>query len=256
MNFKSQILSIGLMILISVILLSLALGLDKDESIEFSKIEISGNVYQSSEQYYQFANLDQCIEQNLPVQIIRDRLEKHPYVQRAEIIFEGNGVISTKIIEKKFKAILLSKKKQYYLTNEFEALPIIGQIQRTDYPVISNIKLSGSELINSVNNIGDLKTAVQIIDAMKYLNPQMYAQISEVDLCNGNNLVLYFNTLKYPVVFGEKDGLNKVVYLNKLWNQLNKKKMGSMINYIDLRFEDKVYLGITEEYLADRNKRS
>ena len=256
MKFKSQIFSIGLMILISAILLSLALGLDKDESIEFSKIEISGNVYQSSEQYYQFANLDQCIEQNLPVQIIRDRLEKHPYVKRAEIIFEGDGVISINILEKKFKAILYSKKKQYYLTNKFEPLPIIGQIQRTDYPVISNIKLSENELISSVQSNAELKAAIQIIDAMKHLNPQMYSQISEVDLCNGNNLVLYFNTLNYPVVFGEKDGLNKVVYLNKLWTQLNRKKMGPMINYIDLRFDEKVYLGINEEYIADGNKRS
>jgi cell division protein FtsQ len=246
-----------MMALILIILLSLALGLDKEESIVFNKIEISGNVYQSSEQYYEFAKLDQCIEQNLSIQIIRDRLEKHPYIKRAEIIFEGSGVISANIIEKKFKAILINKNSQYYLTDKLEVLPIIGQIQRTNYPLISNIKLADDKIMmNSLKGNNDIKTAMAIIDAMKHMNPEMYSQISEIDLCNGSNLILYFNSLKYPVVLGQNDGIHKVVYLNKLWKQLNTKKMGPIINYIDLRFEEKIYLGITEEYLADGKKRS
>ena len=245
------------MMLITILLLSLALGLDNEDSIELNKIEISGNVYQSSDQYFNFANLKQCIEQNLPVQIIRDRLEKHPYVQSAEITLEGEGVISTKIIEKKFKAIILSKNKQYYLTDDLETLPIIGKIQRTDYPLVSNIKLGeGKGLAGAIRGSAELRNAVKILDAMNFVNPQMFNQISEVDLCYGKNIVLYFNSLPYPVVFGKSNGANKVVYLNKLWNQLNRKKMGPMINYIDLSFSEKVYIGITEEYLADRNKRS
>ncbi|MBL1212929.1 MAG: hypothetical protein HND52_06190 [Ignavibacteriae bacterium] len=257
MKSNSQIFNIGIAVIISILLLILALGIDDNEPFEFVEIEITGNHYQSSEQYFEFANLQQCIDQNLSVQIIRDRLEKHPYIKRAEIIFEGDGLISANIIEKKFKAIIISESKQYYLTENFEALPIIGKIQRTDYPLISNIKLyDNNSLISSVKYSDDLKNAVKIIDAVKFMNPEMHSQISEVDLCFGKNIALYFNSLNYPVVFGKTNGSEKVVYLNKLWKQLNRKKMGKMINYIDLSFDEKVYLGLTEEYLEEKDKRS
>jgi cell division septal protein FtsQ len=257
MKSNSQILNVGMAVIISILLLSLAFGIEDNESFEFNEIDITGNIYQSDEQYFKFANLQQCIDQNLPVQIIRDRLEKHPYIERAEITFEGDGLVSANIIEKKFKAIIISENKQYYLTKNFEALPIIGKIQQTDYPLISNIKLNNDKgFIASVKYCDDLKTAVKIIDAVKFMNPEMHGQISEVDLCFGNNIALYFNSLNYPVVFGKNNGTRKVVYLNKLWKQLNRENMGNMINYIDLSFEEKVYLGLTEEYLEDKDKRS
>ena len=257
MKTNSQILNIGMAVIISILLFTLALGIEDNESFEFNEIKITGNIYQSVEQYFEFTKLQQCIDQNLPVQIIRDRLEKHPYIERAEITFEGDGLVSANIFEKEFKAIIISESKQYYLTKNFEALPIIGKIQRTDYPLISNIKLQNDKgLISSVKFSDDIKTAVKIIDAIKFMNPEMHSQISEVDLCFGNNIALYFNSLNYPVVFGKSNGTKKVVYLNKLWKQLNKENMGKMINYIDLSFEEKVYLGLTEEYLEDKEKRS
>ena len=76
MRTKTQIINTVAAFLMILLLFVLALGLDSNESFEFSKINIIGNSYQSAEQYFAFANLQQCIDQQLSIRIIRDRLEK------------------------------------------------------------------------------------------------------------------------------------------------------------------------------------
>jgi len=61
--------------------------------------------------------------------------------------------------------------------------------------------------------------------------------------------------LNFPVVFGRKDEIKKVVYFNNLWKFMKGNEVNNYLDYVDLRFDKHVYLGITEEYSGNEEKR-
>jgi cell division septal protein FtsQ len=257
MTLKSKILSVGLLSVLSAALLILSFGMERNGALEFDEIDITGNIYQSNIQYSKFAKLDECIENNLSLQIIKNRLEKHPYVKFADVIYESGNKLKVNIHEKEFVAILVNRSKQYILTEDFEALPVIGEVHNSDYPLVCNLNFDKSERdILVLENNSDLRMAFKILKSIEILNPEMFAQISEIDLCNGKTIAVYFNNFEYPIVVGKKNEIRKIVYLNKLWTHLNGKKVNKLIKYINLEFNNMIYLGMSDDFAVDKKEKS
>jgi len=112
-----------------------------------------------------------------------------------------------------------------------------------DYPVISNLpaKLQVKEFVSLKSD--EMKTVFRMIEAAKLIDLKYYLSVSEIYI-QSKDIFVYFSEFSFPVRFGNADAAKKMVYFNKLWQNLTSVSgAASAINYIDMRFDNRVYIG-------------
>jgi cell division septal protein FtsQ len=239
-------------ILLSVIVFSiLYLSLftyHKKGKEEIKMINIYGNSLLSKEIYLRFADIDQSsVYDDLTLNMIKKRIEEHPYIAKAEVKSDGRGNVAVKIKEKDIYAVLLSNTEPYFLTNEFELLKIQKFTDYSDIPVISNFRISDKLLASTIYKTVDVIEAFRIIDAAKITDIELAKKLSEINLKNGGDVVLTFSGINYPVLFGRGNESKKMIYLSLVWERINNlKESFQKTEYIDLRFTDEAYIGSKE----------
>lgn len=255
MTKKQKILNLIFLLMLTGLISYLSLTIKVNNyKIEF--ISLEGNFHLSKEQYLLFANLlDKSNYKNLSLQIIKDRIEKHPYIDRADVRYDGNNKVSIKIYEKKFESILLNNQNQYILTEELEVLPFLPKTKNVDYPIISNVYLNDSvKVLTSLKNNYDVLTASKILSGIKFLNLELFDGLSAIDMNYGGDVILYFSNFDFPIIVGRGNEIKKVVYLSNLWNYLKGKEINNYMNYIDLRYAGHIYFGIQDSLQAGEKK--
>ncbi len=232
-------------------MLYLSFALNNKKDYKIGLITIEGSVHLSAEQYMEYADLvDKSKYGRITLQIIKDRIEKHPYVANADVRYDGNKKVSVRITEKNFESILLKNDVQFILTDKLQVLPLIARTKRIDYPVISNVEIYDSiKVLTSLKENYDVLTASKILTGIKLLNQELYDELSSVDMRNGEDIVLLFSFNDYPVVVGRGNEIRKMVYFNNLWTYLKGKQINNYMNYVDLRYSGHVYFGIINDSL-------
>lgn len=230
------------------LVLYLSVTLDTKKGYDLSIIEIEGNRLTAKDQYYKFAKLDNKDEyETLTLAIIKSRIEKHPYVKSVLVKYDGDNKVLIRLVEKKIEAILFDGEAQFLLTDKFEVLPVLPFTKQMDYPVISNPVLDRKLSLHSfLNKNKDVVTGYKIIETIKLINPELYSLLSEVDLRDGRDILLSFSTINFPVVVGRKNEIRKVINFNTLWSYLKGNQISNMMDYVDLRYYNHMYLGISE----------
>jgi cell division protein FtsQ len=248
MSRTTKILSVLFLILTIGAVLYLSIALKNGTGYKIQIISLEGNNHLSKEQYLSYANLvDKNSFGNLSLQVIKDRIEKHPYVERADVRYEGNNQVSIRITEKCFDSILINEDTQFILTEDLQVLPVFPQTKKIDYPIISNPAFYGQlKVLSGMKNNTDIVTASKIITAVKLLNPELYDSLSTIDMKYGGDIVVYLTTVSYPIEIGRGNEIKKIAYLNNLWNYLKGKEINQYLDYVDLRYSGHIYLGITE----------
>lgn len=248
MTKLAKILSITFLVLVIGVMIYLSIGLKPGSENKISSISLEGNAHLSKEQYLSFANLlDKNNYGNLTLQFIKDRIEKHPYVENADVRYEGSGQASIRITEKVFDSIVLDSSRQYILTENLQLLPMLPETKKIDYPVISNVFTgNGFKVLSSMKKNLDIVTAAKIISAVRLLNPELEKDFSSIDLQNGGDIMFYLSSADYPIKIGRGNEIKKVIYFNNLWQHLKGKEINNYMEYVDLRYSGHVYLGIID----------
>lgn len=248
MTKLAKILSVSFFVPVMSLMIYLSVGLKTGNEYKIGFISLEGNIHLSKEQYLGYAKLlDKNIYENLSLQIIKDRIEKHPYVKQADVRYDGSGNASIKITEKVFESVLVDSSGQYILTENLQLLPVLPETQKIDYPVISNAFFgNGLKVLSSMKRNLDIVTALKIISTVRLLNPELEKDFSSIDLQNGGEILLYLSSLDYPIKIGRGNEIKKVIYFNNLWNYLKGKEINNYMEYVDLRYGGHVYLGITD----------
>lgn len=247
MKSLGKILSALFLIVMIGLVIYFSVSLKTSNGYNIQIIAMEGNIHLTKEQYLSYADLlDRNNYANLSLQVIKDRIEKHPYVERADVRYDGNNQVSIRVTEKSFAAILLDGDSQYILTDKLQVLPVFDQTKKIDYPIVSNPSLDGEiHAMISVRKNTDIVTAAKIISSVKLLNPELYDSLSFIDLENGGDIVLSLSSVDYPIKIGRGSEIRKIVYLNNLWNYLKGKEINQYLEYVDLRYGGHVYLGIS-----------
>lgn len=234
--------------LVTGLMIYLSIGLKSGNENKIKFISLEGNIHLSKEQYLNFANLvDRTTYENLSLQIIKDRIEKHPYVKQADVHFESKGRAAIRITEKIFDSVLIDSSRQYIITDNLQLLPVLPETIRIDYPVISNAFIGGGlKILSSMKKNLDIVTASKIISTVRLLNPELEKDFSSIDLQNGGEILFYLSSANYPVKIGRGNEIKKVIYFNNLWNFLKGKEINNYMEYVDLRYGGHVYLGIID----------
>ncbi len=245
---KGKILGTVLFVLLISLLIFLTFILNnKMENRKIQIIKLSGNKLLPEKDYLRFTKLDKDSSFNgLTLRVIKDRFEKHPYIENADVEFENKNLLSVEITEKKIKAILLAGGDAHFITEDFQVLPYYENTKYVDYPIISNLK--EKDKIKPMENFknDDTRNAFRIIEAIKLTNENILKRLSEINMSKGGDIVLTFSGLKPSVIFGRGDEAKKIVYLEILWEGKIETNVDiTKSDYVDLRFANEVFLGNT-----------
>ncbi len=226
----------------------LSIGIKAGNAEKIKSITVEGELHLTAQQYLNYANLeDKNVYENLPIQMIKDRIEKHPYVNRADVRFDGAGKVLVKITEKVFDSIVIIDSVQYVLTEQLQLLPLIDGTKVVDYPVLSNVFFgSQPKIFSSQRKNQDILTASKIISAVRFVNPELEKNFSSIDLQNGGDILVYLSSTDYPVMIGRGNEIKKIIYFNNLWESIKGKEINKYLNYVDLRYGGHVFLGIAD----------
>jgi cell division septal protein FtsQ len=246
-NYGKILGTVLFILLISCILYLTFFSTKKISKGDIEMIEISGNNLLNESDYLLFTRLnDLSFNHDVPLRVIKDRFEKHPYVSRADVEENGN---KAKIIlsEKKIMAVILNNTEPYFITEDFQVLPMFSDTKLADLPVIRNSTENFKiKPLNFLRN-SDVIDAFKVIDAAKKTNMNIYKRISEIDLRMGGDIILNLTGIKTPIVFGRGEEARKLIYLEIMWDGiLDGSSLIQESDYIDLRFANEVYVKKTE----------
>jgi cell division septal protein FtsQ len=212
-----------------------------NEENSYETIELSGNILLSETEYLRYTGLKNSTSySSISLVDVKSRLENHPYVIKADVRFDGINKILAELVEKNPKAFVLNKNKFNLITEDCELLPVINENLVASLPIISNLK----KLNNKPLDKAQLKAAFKIIDAVKIVDKNMYESLAEINLRNGGDILIMFTGFPFPIVFGKNYEAKKILALKNIWNSMLIEKSSTFtIEYIDLRYKNKIFIG-------------
>lgn len=212
----------------------------------YNQIELTGNKLLPVKEYLRFSGLtDSTKYPELTLLDVKKRIEKHPYMRKAEVEFDGVNKILVELQEKEIKAALLKKNELKLITSDLETLPLFPPADIKFLPVISNMTMDKKGEIKSK----DMEFAFRVIDAISICDTNIEKNLAEINLRNGGDVILTFTGLRFPVLFGRNDEVRKVLILKNLWQQINISIVNEETEYIDLRYKNKVFIGKRKQEL-------
>ena len=207
----------------------------------YNQIEITENTLLPAKEYLRYAGLsDSTKYSDLNLLEVKTRIEKHPYLRKAEVEFDGVNKILVEVQEKEIKAALLQKNELKLITGDLETLPLFPPTVIKDLPVISNLSLNGKNDYNKKI----MGFAFRIIDAISLSDMNVRKNLAEINLRKSGEAILTFTGLKFPVLFGKNDEVRKALILKNIWQQLfDEEIINENTEYLDLRYKNKVFIG-------------
>ncbi|MCU0364696.1 MAG: FtsQ-type POTRA domain-containing protein [Ignavibacteriaceae bacterium] len=207
----------------------------------YNQIEITENTLLPAKEYLRYAGLsDSTKYENLTLLEVKTKIEKHPYLRKAEVEFDGVNKILVEVQEKEIKAALLQKNELKLITGDLETLPLFPPSKIKDLPVISNMGAAGK----NENSLRNMEFAFRIIDAISMSDTNVRKLLAEINLRKSGDAILTFTGFNFPVLFGKSDEVKKALILKNLWQQLfNEEIINGNTEYLDLRYKNKVFIG-------------
>lgn len=254
MKLNHEIKQTVLLIAIMAILVFLAFSLETSEINNITEIKILGNKYLDESVYLKYSKLENFTEvSELSITLIRDRIEKHPYVKNLDVVVVERGIAEVTIFEKKMDAILLDNSDQYMITGRAEIIPLIASTRHLDLPVIvRNSKKTKIKLFEDASLNEELLSALKIISTAELYDKDLYNSISEINLNKKNEISVQISKISSPIYFGNKNEIEKTVFLSKIFKHMKSNNLSDYLNYVDLRYNELVYLGFDEQIIRGK----
>jgi cell division protein FtsQ len=232
-------------LLVVVFSISLITNSSKDEKI--AEIKVVGNYHLSTDEYLKFAHIDKNDSYlYLTPRIIKDRLEKHPYIAGVDILLDKTEL---KIIltEKVFESLIMFDGIEYLVSDKLVIIPRLEKSLNIDYPIISNpLNAKNIKEFEIASNNEDVKVGLKIMTALKIINSNLFSNLSEINLRNGKDILLQFSKIDAPIILGRNNEIAKIMYLKKLVQKFDQVNINNVVDYIDLRYSNYIYVGKSE----------
>lgn len=242
----SKILSLLLFTVLTVWILYLSLAVHRPELDEQIKsFTVTGCNLLNENDYLAYAKLNVSeLSDDITLPMIKSRLEKHPYIRRADVEFSGNNEVHINLNEKQIKAVLVSDNELFLATDYFEILPFVQNTKISGMPVVTNLSSDILLKKNEVLKTTGLVEAFKIMDAAEITGGGLSKTLSEINLRNGGDIILLFSGIKPPIILGKGSTAAKMYTFNQLVNSNDAdKEMVMNSSYVDLRFSNEIFLG-------------
>jgi hypothetical protein len=204
--------------------------------------EIIGANLLTAEDYIKFAHAAPEKGEYPEINVLYDRMLNHPYIKNLEMWFGDGGVVKIEITEKEIIASIFSGEKLSLLSNELELLPVMKELKNFDYPVIRNTRSKSGKYFKTFQD-STILPGYKIARACKILGGEISANLSEIDLRQGGDIILVFSDMKPPVICSGKGIAEQMLLLREIRGMGKQLELNNDVEYIDLRYSGKIYMG-------------
>lgn len=169
--------------------------------------------------------------------ILYERLKKIPWIKDAVIRKDLNGTLTVYIKESTPVAIALYEKKAYLIDNE-------GRVLEDFSEKINNVKIF-LPVLRDIDPFKNKETLVGAIELINFLSSKNMISSNDDIVLTGSNpddLSLYVNQIE--LIFGKGDLETKLAKYSLIVEEIRKR--GLRVQYIDLRFPEKVVVKTLE----------
>ncbi len=221
-----------------IILISLAKNYESEYRIE--NLVITNNKIIPTTLLLEFAKIsDKESLTELKAEVIIDRIEKHPFVKEAEGFFVDSTTLKIKVEEFNPFVRLITKNGNYVFTKEKRIIPDTLGLQIYDLPVVTFDKTI-TEIYQMKNDRSLLELVYQAFYNIYETDRALFEILSEINLNNDNDLVIYLSNPKGKIIVGKILDKRIAVYLSGFWREVILKNKNLDYEYIDLRFSDQI----------------
>lgn len=234
-------------------------------NVNFDVITVIGNHTISKEQLLEIARLkdDSSVNiEELNIQLIQDRIAKHPEIKKVFVSKEPPAELRIEIIEKRPIAILNTGTEMKLIDDELEIFSLKNQEKIFDLPVVSGIRIDDNIKIFNNLNKDELKTALFIISSAYSESKFLYNQLSEVNLSDSSKIIVYSSEQSIPFYFprntknlppAEYQALlrTKLKIFQKFVETVLAKNVKEGYSYVDLRYTNQVVVNFTRNQITN-----
>jgi cell division septal protein FtsQ len=176
------------------------------------------------------------------INVLYDRMLNHPYIKNVEMQFVSGGKVKVNIVEKEIIASVYIGDKLTLLSKELEVLPVMKELRKFDYPVIRNTNMKSARYFKVFQD-STILPGYKIAKACRLIGGDIASNLSEIDLRKGGDIILIFSDMKPPVICSRKGIAEQILVLGKVREMRKEIALDKEVEYIDLRYSGKIYLG-------------
>jgi cell division protein FtsQ len=209
-------------------------------SLRIKQIHIDGNRIVGANEILQLTQIPMnTFLYKVDLTAIQRNVMSHHYIKDAVVERNLPYSIHIQVVERVPIAIV-NRSEIKYLDESGVVLPGSISHRLFDLPMISGISASESLALGSTIQEPDVIEALHLLATMKIVNRPMYHNISEVQLRNGSDLVVYSAEGGVPIIFGRDEIPGQLVRLETFWNNVVHTRGTQFLQYIDLRYHDQI----------------
>jgi Cell division septal protein len=209
-------------------------------SLRVARVTLEGNRIVEANELFQLAQVKRgSLIYDIDLKAIQRNLLSQCYIKEATVERNLPSTIQLTVAERTPIA-LVNRSDIVYLDEDGVILPHSISKALFDLPVLSGLKLGGTISFGSTVHDSRALEALQILQAAKLVNSELYHLISEIQIRSDSDMVFYTAEGGVPVIFGEGNIADKLVRLDAFWNQVIREQGLQNLQYVDLRYDDQV----------------
>jgi cell division protein FtsQ len=209
-------------------------------SLKVTRVTLQGNRIVEANELFQLAQVKRgSLIYDVDLTAIQKNLLSQCYIKEATVERNLPSTIQLTVVERSPIA-LVNRTDIVYLDEDGVILPHSISKALFDLPVLSGVKIGPTVTYGSVIRDANALQALRVLKAAKFVNSELYHLISEIQIRNDSDMVLYTAEGGVPVIFGEGNIADKLVRLDAFWNQVLQERGLHKLQYVDLRYDDQI----------------
>ncbi len=209
-------------------------------SLRIKQMKIEGNRIVGANEILQLTQVQMnALLYKVDLTAIQQNVMSHHYIK--DVVVERNlpNSIHIQVVER-IPIAIVNRPETIYLDEDGVVLPRSISHRLFDLPMISGISTSEPLALGSIMKQPDVIETLQLLAMMKAVNRPMYHNISEVQVRNGGDIVVYSTDGGVPIIFGRDEMPSKFVKLETFWNSVVRTRGTQSLQYVDLRYQDQI----------------
>lgn len=209
-------------------------------SLKVKNFSIEGNMLVSKNEILQLLEVQKgTLLFKTDLMGIQNNVLSHYYVKNAVVKRNLPTTIVIQI-EERVPIAILNCSSLYYVDDEGVVLPRTIERRLFDLPLVSNIPADEKITLGATLSSPETKEALAVLRLMKTLNRPLFHTISEIKVHTATGLQLVTAENCVPILLGNGNIEKKFVKLEAFWNQYVRTRGTSSLEYIDMRFAERV----------------
>jgi len=241
-------------LMLIALMICLAFGANAwKSSLKINQIKIDGNRIVGMNEIIQLTQVQiGALLYQVNLTSIQQNVMSHYYIKDA--VVERNLPNSIHIqISERVPVAMVNLSEPLYLDEDGVVLPKTVSYKIYDLPMISGISSDEHFVLGSTITRPDEIEALQLLAVLRTVNRPLYYNISEIQVRNGGDIVLYSAEGGVPIIFGRGELPEKLSRLEIFWNDIVHTRGVQYLQYVDLRYQDQIVARWNQEPLTTKS---